>query len=220
MPRLFTYIIPIDDGAAPNPYWGTCTLNICKPGIRRVAKLGDWIAGFGSKDAPSGNLSGRLVYAMEVTDILSMQNYDLYTRRFLPDKIPTFAKPDVKSRLGDAIYDFYLSPPTQRKSVHLPSNQATDLSGKNCLLSNNFVYFGCNSIETPASLKPIIYQGRGHRSTKNDSYVMEFAEWIKTVIKSGASIRGTPDYPINWTVGCGSGCKSRQDEDDFEEDQP
>ena len=44
-PRLFSYTIPIDDGAAPNPFHGMCTLAICKPGIRRVAKKGDWIAG-------------------------------------------------------------------------------------------------------------------------------------------------------------------------------
>lgn len=35
MPTLYTYCIPYDDGAAPNPYWGICTLVICKPVIRR-----------------------------------------------------------------------------------------------------------------------------------------------------------------------------------------
>lgn len=45
--RLFSYCIPVDDGAAPNPFWGVCTLAICKPAIRRVAEVGDWIAGVG-----------------------------------------------------------------------------------------------------------------------------------------------------------------------------
>jgi hypothetical protein len=45
---LFTYCIPYDDGAAPNPFWGLCTLAICKPSIRRVAKEGDWVVGTGS----------------------------------------------------------------------------------------------------------------------------------------------------------------------------
>lgn len=76
MPRLFTYTIPIDDGAAPNPFGGMCTLAICKPGIRRVAKKGDWIAGLGSKYAPSGDLSARLVYAMRVEEVLSLREYD------------------------------------------------------------------------------------------------------------------------------------------------
>lgn len=69
MPRLFTYTIPVDDGAAPNPFNGMCSLAICKPGIRRVAKPDDWIAGLGSKKAPSGDLSGRLVYAMRVEEL-------------------------------------------------------------------------------------------------------------------------------------------------------
>lgn len=61
MPRLFTYTIPIDDGAAPNPFNGMCSLAICKPRIRSVAKPGDWIAGLGSKDAPSRDLSRKLL---------------------------------------------------------------------------------------------------------------------------------------------------------------
>lgn len=44
MPRLFSYTIPIDDGAAPNPFHGMCSLVICNPAIRRVAERGDWIA--------------------------------------------------------------------------------------------------------------------------------------------------------------------------------
>jgi len=61
MNRLYSYTIPIDDGAAPNPFWGTCTLAICKPAIRRTAKVGNWVVGLGSKNAPSGDLSGKVV---------------------------------------------------------------------------------------------------------------------------------------------------------------
>jgi hypothetical protein len=72
VPLLYTYTIPIDDGAAPNPFRGLCSLAICKPGIRRTARKGDWIAGLGSKTA----LSGRLVYAMRVEEVLSLEEYD------------------------------------------------------------------------------------------------------------------------------------------------
>jgi len=76
MTQLFTYTIPYDDGAAPNPFHGMCTLAICKPSIRRVAKVGDWVAGLGSKNAPSGDLSGRLVYAMKVEEVIPLSEYD------------------------------------------------------------------------------------------------------------------------------------------------
>ena len=45
MARLFSYTIPVDDWAAPNPFHDICTLASSKPTIRRVAKPGDWIAG-------------------------------------------------------------------------------------------------------------------------------------------------------------------------------
>jgi hypothetical protein len=76
VPRLFTYTTRVDDGAAPNPFRGMCSLAICKPGIRRVAKKGDWVVGLGSKNAHSGDLSNRLVYAMRVEDVLSLEAYD------------------------------------------------------------------------------------------------------------------------------------------------
>lgn len=43
-PYLFSYILKIDDGAAPNPFWGQCTLTICKPKIRKTADNGDWLS--------------------------------------------------------------------------------------------------------------------------------------------------------------------------------
>ena len=45
--KLYTYCLRYDDGAAPNPYWGVCTLVICKPAIRRSAEPGDWVVVFG-----------------------------------------------------------------------------------------------------------------------------------------------------------------------------
>ena len=60
-----------------------CSLAICKPGIRRVAKKDDWIAGLGSKNSPSGDLSGRLVYAMRVEEVLTLREYDAHARNGL-----------------------------------------------------------------------------------------------------------------------------------------
>jgi hypothetical protein len=54
-PKLYSYCIPYDDGAAPNPYWEVCTLVICKPVIRRTARAGDSIVGTGSKKSPVGD---------------------------------------------------------------------------------------------------------------------------------------------------------------------
>jgi Nucleotide modification associated domain 2 len=45
-PRLFTYTILIDDGAAPNPFRGMCSLAICKTGHphpQHSKKKSDWV---------------------------------------------------------------------------------------------------------------------------------------------------------------------------------
>jgi hypothetical protein len=46
---LHSYVVARDYGFAPNPFFGVCTLATCKPLIRRIAHIGDWIVGTGSK---------------------------------------------------------------------------------------------------------------------------------------------------------------------------
>ena len=65
MPTLYTYVMPYDGGSAPNPYWGICTLVICKPKIRLSAQVGDWVVGTGSirarvTDREFRDMSGRV----------------------------------------------------------------------------------------------------------------------------------------------------------------
>ena len=122
MPRLFTYTIVVDDGAAPNPFRGLCSLAICKPAIRRVAARGDWIVGLGSRNAPSGDLSARVVYAMRVDEVLSLAEYDYFAPSRWPHRVPDLTSLDLSERLGDCIYDFLSGEPVQRPSVHGPLN--------------------------------------------------------------------------------------------------
>jgi hypothetical protein len=90
MSRLYTYCIPVDDGAAPNPFWEICTLNICKPAIRRTANIGDWIVGTGSS---SYGFDNKVVYAMKVTDKKTMEDYDAWTAANCQNKIPKHQQP-------------------------------------------------------------------------------------------------------------------------------
>src|SRR5690349_15972934 len=131
VPRLFTYTIRIDDGAAPNPFRGMCSLAICKPDIRRAAHKGDWVAGLGSKNAPGGDLSGRLVYAMRVEEVVSLEEYDRRASAEWPHRIPNTGSADLSERLGDCIYDYCSGRPVQRAGVHGQINFDTDLDGKN-----------------------------------------------------------------------------------------
>ncbi len=182
-PILFSYVIPHDGGSAPNPYHGICTLVICKPVIRRIAKTGDWVVGLGTKNSPIGDISGQVVYAMRITKITSMQEYDTFCKENYPGKIPDWDSGDYTKRIGDCIYDFSNSSnpsnPKIRKAVHTEKNMKTDLGGQCALLSTEFYYFGNNPKPLPNNLKGIIKQGQGHRSTSNDEYVDDFIEWIR-----------------------------------------
>src|SRR5690242_16400143 len=154
--RLFSYTLRYDYGSAPNPYWGVCTLTICKPEIRRRAKRGDWVVGLGSKDSPIGDISDSVVYAMKVTDKKSLRDYDRFCRNNFRAKIPSWSSTVFKKRVGDCIYDYSRSNnPTQRKGIHDSKCRRTDLRGKYALLSTHFYYFGDHPVRLPSYLKGI-----------------------------------------------------------------
>ena len=208
--KLFTYTIPVDDGAAPNPFGGYCTLAICKPAIRRAARVGDWVAGFGSKTSPSGNLSGKLVYAMEVNQVKSMEDYDRLASCQWPSKVPDINSRDLTRRLGDCIYDFSVDPPRQRPGVHGPGNQRVDLGGRNVLISSNYFYFGSNAIDLIPELFPILHQTQGHKSRANESYAPVFIDWIYSMKREPGQLYGWPDFVVSWSSTLACGCTPRQ----------
>ena len=218
MSTLYSYCIPFDDGAAPNPFWGTCTLNICKPVIRRNAKEGDWIVGTGSKHFGFDN---KVVYAMKVTQKLTMQDYEAFCKAHLPDKIPNWKSKDYRKRVGDCIYDFSVSPEQMLDSVHDERNRERDLGGKYTLLSKHFYYFGDNPEPLPDYLLPIVRQGQGHKSTSNAPYINEFEEWILSQTKAKNTIFSEPNSKYLFMAGndCRNQCAARdKEQDDLDEE--
>lgn len=216
MPRLFTYTIPVDDGAAPNPFNGMCSLAICKPGIRRTANVGDWVAATGSKNAPSGDLSGRLVYAMRVEEKLTLKQYDDFALSRWPHRIPNVNSMALIDRLGDCIYDYSggRAEPEQRKGVHNAGNKETDLSGEFVLISKDFYYFGSRAIRLPDYLIGICHQTQGHRSNSNTPFFDLFVDWIRGLNISLGQLYGWPDFIANWENGATcDGCIIRERDD-------
>jgi len=172
---LFSYCLPIDSGAAPNPYWNVCTLAICKPVIRRVADPGDWVVATGSSDY---NFENKVVYAMQVSKKLTIEDYDKYCKTSKKEKIPDWDCIDIRKRVGDCIYDYTSGKAVLRKSVHDKYNRERDLVGINVLLSENFYYFGSKPKELPEELIPIVKKGPGFKSKSNNEYISKFLEWI------------------------------------------
>jgi hypothetical protein len=179
-PVLFTYRVTHDTGFAPNPYWGICTLVTCKPRIRTAASVGDWVAGIGSRVAKCRSVRNRLIFAMRVSEKMTLREYDAFTSRNLRGKIPDLQSRNPKKRIGDAIFDFSMRSPKLRPSRHSGNRKALkkDLDGRYALLSDHFFYFGENAISVPHSLRNTI-PGRGHRSRSNRPYVKPFIRWMK-----------------------------------------
>ncbi len=192
MPTLFSYCIRYDNGSAPNPFWGRCTLAICKPLIRRYAEVGDWVVGTGSVESPIGDVSGMVVYAMLVTQKMTMEEYDRFTQAKLPRKIPLMNSADLRRQCGDSIYDYSAPTPSLRPSEHSDENQSTDLNGRWVLLSNHFFYFGDRPVALPEALLGIVKQRQGHKSRANAPYFDDFVRWIHSLGYSPGELIGEP----------------------------
>lgn len=69
--KLCSYITISDSGFAPHPYGGFCTLAHCTPvNLRARLQPGNWIV------STTGKARGyRLIYAMEITEVLTRTQY-------------------------------------------------------------------------------------------------------------------------------------------------
>jgi hypothetical protein len=133
---------------------------------------------------------------MRVSQKISLEDYDNYTRSYIPNKIPEWFNKDVRRRLGDSIYDFSFIPAKLRKSVHKKKNRDRDLSGKYALLSDHFYYFGDKPVQLPDYLLAIVKQGQGHRSHSNNMYIDRFLTWLNSLGLKPNHLYGKPQKRI------------------------
>ncbi len=201
MPRLFTYIVAYDIGFAPNPFFDYCTLATCKPGIRKGAVIGDWIAGVGSK---TKGQFGRLVYAMEVEEKLSFEEYwcDPRFERKKPNRVGS-----LKQRYGDNIYHRDADGETwvQEDGRHSLEDGSPnmghvrrDTNPPRVLISQRFVYYGSEAAEIPATFRQwdgfdVCSIVRNYRCDFSDGFRASFIEWLDNQVDLG--IVGEP---LDW----------------------
>jgi hypothetical protein len=184
MAALYSYVLRYDDGTAPNPFWDVCTLTICKPAIRRSAVVGDWVVGTGSKSVRLHNgktydLSNSIVYAMKVTDKITLPEYYAYCTQQLYNKIPQPDSPDRQLRLGDCVYEYKAGElHSIRKSYHGDSYLQRDLGGVFALLSTHFYYFGDAARHIPFELRSIIKRNQGYLRIEDQGLIQLFEKWI------------------------------------------
>lgn len=196
---LFSYVVRYDFGFAPNPFHGTCTLATCKQQIRGAARVGDWVMGTGSQQK---NLAGRLVYTMQVEEILTFDQYWADAR--FRGKVPR-TNGALKHVYGDNIYHREHGRWIQADSRHsLPDGQAnpghvhTDTSADAVLVSSTYSYFGGSGPSVPAHLRTgfnvdVVHSHQGHRRHFPVDLIAAAEDWFRSL---EAGLLGRPaDWP-------------------------
>lgn len=180
--KCYTYVVARDFGFAPNPFGGFCTLATCKPAIRSIAKVGDWILGTGSAKM---KLQGKLIFAMEVTEKLTYNDY-WNDPRFQCKK--PLMNCSLKKAYGDNIYfyDELNKNWLQSNSHHSNADGSINYHNLNrdtrinkVLISTCFYYFGKNCPLLPDEFNEKVCHGRSHKNITNIEDIEKIVMWIK-----------------------------------------
>ncbi len=198
--RLFSYVVARDYGFAPNPFFNVCTLATCKPEIRRLAAVGDWVVGTGTAER---GRTGYLVYAMKVGETKTLEQY-------FDDPRFQLKKPNLrgskKQAFGDNIYSKAPSGEwLQLDSHHTfpdgspnPANIKNDTRTNRMLVGTEYVYCGGEGPPIAAKFRGLsgadICAGRGHKSRFPDAFVKAFVDWINEL-----GMRQYIGEPLDWT---------------------
>jgi hypothetical protein len=184
MNNVYIYVVDRDFGFAPNPFHGYCTLATCKPGIRKKAKIGDWIVGLGGRRLKA---TGRCIFAMCVTEIINFNEY--WSNPVFFDKRPV-RNGSSRMMVGDNIYhfDFRNKLWCQADSHHSCSdgsvniaNLKRDTSSDQVLISRQFFYFGKNAPKIPDEIiSEIGYKNRIGQSTYDEQRCVRLIDWLFT----------------------------------------
>jgi hypothetical protein len=147
-------------------------------GIR--AQNGDWFVG--TTTATRGN---KLVYAMQVSEVLPFERYYNDTRF---EKKKPVVKGTWRQRCGD---NMYYKDETgrwkQHRSLH-HRDQPTikkDLRHPSVFIAEHFYYFGDKAVEIPAEYKDLIWTRHGCKCNHPPETVRDFLDWLQINFRPG-----------------------------------
>ena len=192
--KLYSYVVARDYGFAPNPFFGVCTLATCKPKIRIVAQIGDWVLGTGSK---TKGRERHMVYAMRITGALTFEQY--WASMPFQVKKPNL-RGSKKQAFGDNIYSRNaLTKKWRQANSHHSMNDGSpnrlnviaDTQVNRVLISSDFIYWGGCGPQVPkrflkyGSQHLSLCAGRNHKSNFPPGFVQDFVSWIRSLDETG-----------------------------------
>ncbi len=194
--RLYSYVVRWDHGFAPNPFHGVCSLATCKPGIRKGAKLGDWVLGTGSAEV---DYDGRAIFLMRVTADTTFEKY--WDEPHYEAKKPVL-NGSYKRRFGDNIYHRGADGKwIQEDSRHSGIGAKADLinlkrdtgTTNRVLLSTDFIYWGEKAPMLPKSLAHFHIAQPSYRYNFADADVAKLLAWAQRL-----GVSGQVGVPVEW----------------------
>lgn len=194
--NVYVYVVDRDFGFAPNPFHGVLTLATCKPRIRSVASIGDWIVGVGGARLQK---RGRCIFGMRVTGHLSFQEY--WESADYQVKKPV-RNGSLVNLVGDNIYSRVNGAWVQADSHHSNAdgtaneeNLKSDTSTDRVLISEDFRYLGSAAeVIPPEIVARLQYQnGRNHR-TFDLARATLLVDWIQGFPKNRI-VADPSDFP-------------------------
>ena len=192
MSRVYIYVVDRDFGFAPNPFHGICTLATCKPGIRRMADVSDWVIGLGGGRLKA---TGRCIFGMRISRKITFDEY--WSNPIYRDKKPV-RNGSSRMMVGDNIYyrDSKDQKWSQADSHHSNSdgsvnykNLTTDTKSDKVLISDHFFYFGKDAPDVPHQLLTSIGYKNGRNYRVFDLYTCaEIVVWIENTFETSLNI--------------------------------
>lgn len=179
--KLYSYVVKIDHGLAPNPFWGYCTIAVCTPNHMGVkAQVDDWIVG--TSPNSQGN---KLVYAMQVSEAIPFEKY--YDDERFEKKKPNI-KGSWQERCGDNMY--YKNQQgiwAQHRTLLHRNDEAIkkDLKHPVVFVAKHFYYFGDKAVSIPSEFQELIWKRQGCKSNHFPEVVKRFLNWLSPNFESG-----------------------------------
>ena len=162
--KLYSYTVVSDNGYAPNPTGGVCTLAYCMSTMRRTVQAGDYVVGLAGSEyrkRVGAEWPGYpVIYAMRVTDVIGFEEFRLNAR--------------------------------YRRHIFSDSNARSQISKTNrVLIGDDFIYWGSDGPLLPSNLAGLIKRrGPGHKCNFPSEVVQAFIRWFESQPHRG--LVGTP----------------------------
>jgi hypothetical protein len=180
---VWTYVITIDNGGAPNYLPPATTLALCKPKIRQLAGRGDLVLGFNGQSLHPDPHS--VQWAGVVGEVLPLEDY--WNDPRFEGKRP--------GRSNGTPDNIYRPTPVGLEQVpnpkHGAAERADDVGGRNVLIFRNVWHFGPLAPRLPAHFRLRMPENarRGHRRWEiSDETSQELKQWLDDTMDEAALV--------------------------------